>query len=76
MTHVEIIKDVPNAKVPQLVADYKAEGALSVNVIPQGRGLSTIMTTWADTPLSESAKTVVALGATANRHLRNRHSTQ
>lgn len=65
MTHVEIMKDVPDAKVAQLVADYKAEGALSVSVIPQGGGLSTIMTTWADAPLSESAKTVVALGATA-----------
>ena len=65
MSHVEIMKDVPNAKVAQLVADFKAEGALSVSVIPQGGGLSTIMTTWADAPLSEAAKSAVAVGATA-----------
>lgn len=65
MAHVEIMKNVPNSEVPQLTAECKAAGALSVTAISQGNGLSTVTVTWPDAPLSAPAKAAVAKGADA-----------
>jgi len=65
MSHVETIAHVPDTDVTLIVAQCKAEGAETVTVIPEGGGLSTIVVTWPDVPLSKPAATAAASGADA-----------
>ena len=62
MSHTEVLKDVPNAKVAEIKSSFEQEGA-SVIVKDQGNGLSTLVATFPDPPVSETAKAALALGA-------------
>jgi hypothetical protein len=64
MSHIEMIKDVPNAKVAEVKASYQNEGATSVLVCDQGGGLSTVVATFPDPPASDTAQKAAAQGAT------------
>ncbi len=65
MPRTEIMQDVDNDAVAQIVSDAKAEGALSVTVVDQGDGKSTITMVWPDAPVSNTAKTAISSGSSA-----------
>lgn len=62
MPHIEVLTDVPDAKVAEIKASFEGEGA-SVDVVKQGNGLSKLFATFPDPPTSVTAKAAQALGA-------------
>ena len=58
MSHQDVIKHVPDAKVGQVVQDFKDDGAPAVEKTDEGNGLWTVTATFPDGSLTSPPKTV------------------